>query len=318
MFFFIFISFCAKKQMIINDIPNFNIKEMIDNLESGFSFEWEMKNKIMTFKSKGNYIGGGKYQMEGEIVIDGKKEKLQDFNPYEMIRVVSGENDFKFKEYKNGFYIFNFTANLFFLNPNAGIGKGEIFIKDSTIRNIICSGDNAFFRIIISKDRSPTAKFYIDYEGEIDNLIKRLITFGERDISIEGNILKFKEVRDIDERIFNKGKVEFFLLKNDYNGKIKDPIDTLFAYSILSPINIVYKQVDKLYDQKGRPSITISIEDNVEGYIGFFVDNVFVSCGIGKKYIFFPFKDEIERDLYYSIIVSGELNGKVKNYRRLK
>lgn len=318
MFIIIIFSFCTKKAMIMKEIPSFDFKKMIDKLEDGFSFEWRMKNKVMNFKSKGNYIGSGKYKMEGEVIIDGKKEELQDLNPFEILKVILGENDFKFREIKNGCYVFNFTANLFFLNPVSGFGKGEIIIKDSIIQSVICSGEDTYFSMVISEDKPVYSEYYIDYEGKIENITKRLVAFGEKKVSFKGNILKFKEVKEFDDRIFKQGKIEFLLLKNDYNGTLKDPIDTLFTYSIICTLNMIYKEVDKIYDQKGRPSVTISIQNNIEGYIGFFVDGAFVSCGLGKKCIYFPFKDEKERDLYYAIIISGELNGKIRNYRRLK
>lgn len=316
LFFLFFL--CVKREIIPKEPPYFNIKEMIDSLENGFSFEWKMNNKIMNFKAKGDYIGLGKYKIEGDLFVDGKREEIGELNPYEIIKVVTGQLDFKFKGIKDKFYIFNFTSNLFFLDPINGLGKGEIFIKDSAINSIVCSGDETYFYIKLSKNKTNFTKYYIEYEGNIKKILERMILLGEKEVSIEKNILRFKETRDLDERIFNTGDVKFLLLKSDFNGLFKDPLDSLFKYNIVCTLNLFYKDVNRIYDQKGRPSITISIEENIEGYIGLFIDNNFVSCGIGKKIIYFPFKEEVERDLYYSIIVSGSFDGKIKNYRRLK
>ncbi len=186
------------------------------------------------------------------------------------------------------------------------------------IKKFYCSQDGVFFKMTIKDTTTPYTRFQIEYDGDISNIMKRLEAYGEKNVHLNGGILSFKEIKRIDERIFNKGEVRFLLLLSSKNGSIKDPIDTLFTYNPKSVINLKYHDVEKIFDQRGRPTIIISIEDNIEGYIGLLVDGNLVSCGISKKMIYFPFNKDEDRDLYYSMIKSGELKGKIKKIRRLK
>jgi len=314
----IILFFCTKREMIINNRPYFDVRKMIEELEDGFSFEWEMRNRVMNFSGKGEYIGGGKYNIKGSMIVDGKKEEIGDMDPYEMIKVLIGEGEINYKGNIKDYYVYMFKGNLFFLDPLNGEGNGEIFVKDSSIHLIKCEGKGAYFNMKIFKKLSSLTKYFLNYEGDMKKIIERLLAFGERDVVFEGNILKFREIFEIDERIFNEGDVKFMLLKSDYNTSLKDPIDTLFTYKIVDTINLNCKNILKDYDQKGRPVIVLNTEENLEGYIGLFIDGRFVSTGYGKKMIIFPFQEERERDLVYSIMKTGKIDGKIKNFRRLK
>jgi len=312
------LSFCASSE-VIRASERVNVAQLIDSLENGFTFRWHMKNRFMRMDAEGIYMGKGRVDIKGSLKSPEGTMDVSGYNPYEQIRIVCGENRFVFKRKRRNTLIYEFPAVLFFLDPVKGMGKGLVYIKDGRIFKITAENENAKWCMDIGKYRKPVTRIRVDCDGcDMERIKLRLELWGERDVKLKENIFEFIEEVPLNSNLFKMGTVKWYVLESTRHGELKDPLDTLYTYSIDSPYNPEIIQINHGTDPRGRPSLIIGIKNPGNGIIGLFVDDSLVSTCYGNNPMIIPFRDSTVAKLVYIYLKTGRIGSCSIQIRRLK
>jgi len=312
------LSFCASDK-VIKASERVNVVQLIDSLENGFTFRWHMKNRFMRMDAEGIYMGKGRVDIKGSLKSPEGTMDVSGYNPYEQIKIVCGERRFVFKEKRRNTLIYEFPAVLFFLDPVKGMGKGLVYIRDGRIYKITAENENAKWNMDIGKYRRPVSRIRVDCDGcDMERIKQRLVLWGEKGVKQKGNIFEFIEEIPLNSKLFKKGTVKWYVLESNKQGELKDPLDTLYTYSIDSLYNPEITRINYGTDPRGRPSLIIGIKNPGNGIIGLFVDDSLVSTCYGNNPMIIPFGDSTEAKLVYIYLKTGQIGSGSIEIRRLK
>lgn len=283
-------------------------EELIQRLEKGFEFKWNVKREKgdiqSTFKASGVYKGSGDFQMNGTIKIGNIEEPISEIDPYEEIRNLSGKRDFLLISRNGDEYTYSFTANLSLFSPGGKEGVGRVIINQEGIEKISAKTEGIEWEMKI-EPRKRVHRKSLETGKNIDTptLKKRLEYYGERMVEVKDNRIYFEEVIPIkrDGLLFKRGDYSTYRVAPAPEGELILSPDSIECYTKQGLIRTRIEDVSIRLDEHGESWITVVFDTPIEESLtGVQIDGELFGIGhpSGETLRFTLKNDRLAKEIY--------------------